>query len=29
MLLGKLPVTGRSTVWSRIGQGPGHFFSRL
>ena len=41
MVLGKLPVPGRPTIWIRVGQGPtalavgagggwfGHFFSRL
>ena len=41
MMLGKLPVPGRPTIWIRVGQGPtalavgagggwfGHFFSRL
>ena len=41
MVLGKLPVPGRLTIWIRVGQGPtalavgagggwfGHFFSRL
>ena len=41
MVLGKLPVPGRPTVWTTVGQGPivlavgaggwlfGHFYSRL
>ena len=41
MVLGKLPVLGRPTIWTAVGQGPttlavgaggglfGHFFSRL
>ena len=41
MVLGKLPVPGRPTIWIRVGQGPtalamgadgglfGHFYSRL
>ena len=40
MVLGKLPVPGRPTIWMTIGQGPivlavgaggffGHFYSRL
>ena len=41
MVLGKLPVPGRTTIWIRVGQGPtalavsagggwfGHFFPRL
>ena len=39
MVLGKLPVPGRPTIWITVGQGPtalaaagglfGHFFSRL
>ena len=40
MVLGKLPVPGRLTIWIRVGQGPtalavgpwglfGHFYSRL
>ena len=36
MILGKLPVPGRSTIWMIVGQGPtalavgaGHFYSHL
>ena len=41
MVVGKLPVPGRPTIWIRVGQGPtalavgaelglfGHFYSRL
>ena len=38
MVLGKLPVPGRPTIWIRVGQGPtalaerglfGHFYSHL
>ena len=29
MVLGKLSVPGRPTVWIKVGQGPGHFYPHL